>query len=77
MAKNISNDAFENLVFHFLDKVVPIKQKYARGNQSPFINEDYIHKIIMIKARLRNRFLIKVSPMNRLAYKKQGITVFH
>ena len=58
MAKNISNDAFENLVLHFLDKVVPIKQKCTRGNQSPFINEDYIHKIIMIKARLGNRFLI-------------------
>ena len=31
--KNISYDAFENLVLQTLDKMAPIKQKHIRGNQ--------------------------------------------
>ena len=38
--KNISNDAFENLVLQTLDKMAQIKQKHIRGNQSPFIKKD-------------------------------------
>ena len=34
------------------------------------MNKD-IHKAIMTGKRLRNRFLKKVTPMNRLAYRKQ------
>ena len=61
--KNVSYDAFENL-WH------QIKQKHIRGNQSSFMNKD-IHKAIMTRTRLRNRFLKEPTPMNRLAYKKQ------
>ena len=50
--------------------MAPIKQIYIRGNQSPFINKD-IHKAIMTRMRLRNRFLKETTQMNRLAYKKQ------
>ena len=38
--KNISHDAFGNLVLQTLDKVTPIKQRYIRGNQSPFMDKD-------------------------------------
>ena len=65
--KNISNDAF---VLQTLRKMAPIKQKHIRGNQFPFINK-HIHKAIMNRTRLRNRFLKEPSQMNRLAYKKQ------
>ena len=58
--KNISYDAFENLV----------KQKHIRDNQSPFMNKD-IHKAIMTRTRLRNRFLKEPNQVNRLAQKKQ------
>ena len=68
--KNISCDAFENLVLQTLGKMAPIKQKHIRGNQSPFMNKD-IHKAIMTRTRLRNRFLKEPTQMNRLAYKKQ------
>ena len=68
--KNISYDAFENLVLQALDKMAPIKQKHIRGNQSSFMNKD-IHKPIMTRTRLRNRFLKEPTQMNRLAYKKQ------
>ena len=71
--KNISYDSFENLVLQTLGKMAPIKQKHIKGNQSPFMNKD-IHKDIMTRTRLRNRFLKEPTPMNRLAYEK---TVFH
>ena len=67
--KNISYNAFENLVLQTLGKMAPIKQ-HTRGNQSPFMNKD-IHKAIMTRTRLRNRFLKEPTQMNRLAYKKQ------
>ena len=67
--KNISYDAFENLVLQTLDKMPPIKQKHIRGNQSPLMNKD-IHKAIMTRTRLRNRFLKEPTQMNTLAYKK-------
>ena len=70
MGKNISYNTFQNLLLHTLDKMAPIKQKHIRGNQSPFINKD-IHKAIMIRMKLRNRFLKEPTPMNRLTYKKQ------
>ena len=70
--KNISYDSFENLVLQTLGKMAPIKQKHIRGNQSPSKNKD-IHKAIMTRTRLRNRFLKEPIPMNRLAYEK---TVF-
>ena len=50
--------------------MAPIKQKHIRGNQPPFMNKD-IHKAIMTRTRLRNRFLKEPTEMNRLAYKKQ------
>ena len=50
--------------------MVPMKQKRIRGNQSPFINKD-IHKAIMARMRLRNRFLKEPTLMYRLAYKRQ------
>ena len=65
MGKNIC-DAFENLVFHTLDKMAPIKQKHPIGNQSPFMNKD-IHKAIMTRTRLRDRFLKGPTQMNILA----------
>ena len=75
--KNISYDTFENLVLQTLGKMAPIKQKHIRGNQSPFMNKD-IHKAIMTRTRLRNRFLKEPTQMNRLADKKnKGVTVFH
>ena len=67
--KNISYDTFENLVLQTLGKMAPIKQKQIIGNQSPFMNQD-IHKAIMTRTRLRNRFLKEPTQMNTLAYKK-------
>ena len=53
-----------------LEKMAPVKQKYIRDNQSSFMNKD-IHKAIMTRKRLRNRFLKEPTQTNTLAYKKQ------
>ena len=67
--KIISYDAFENLILQTLDKVAPIRQKHIRDNQYPFLNKD-IHKAIMTRTRLKNRFLKEPTPINRLSHKK-------
>ena len=41
-AKNISFDAFENSVLHTLGKMTPVKQKYIRDKQSPFMNKTFV-----------------------------------
>ena len=41
-----------------------------RGNQLPLMNKD-IHQVILSRTRLRNSFLNEITPMNRLAYRKQ------
>ena len=65
--KNISYNAFENLILKTLYKMAPIKQKHIRGDQSNSMSKD-THKAIMTRTRLRNRFLIEPTPMNRLPY---------
>ena len=41
------------------------KTKNIRGNQPPFVNKD-IHKALMTRTRLCNRFLKEAIPINRL-----------
>ena len=47
---------------HTLDTMEPTKQKHIRGNQSPAMNKD-IHKAIMTRTKLRNRFQKEPRPM--------------
>ena len=49
---------------------VPIKHKYLRSNQSPFMNKE-ISKAIMNRTRLRNRFLRTRCIEDKEAYNKQ------
>ena len=55
---------------HALDKTALAKQKYVKGNYSPFMN-NYIHKALMARTRLTNRFLKEATAINRLTYKNQ------
>ena len=44
-------------VFHiFNNKHAPIKRKYIRANEAPFMTKD-LHKGIMKRSKLRNKFL--------------------
>ena len=54
----------------FCDKHAPMKKKYKRGNQMPFVTKD-LSKAIMERSRLRNNYLKNKTNANGMLYKKQ------
>ena len=54
-----------------LDKELPKKKKYVRGNQSPFMNYT-LSKAIILRTKLRKKFLKNRSNENKINYVKQG-----
>ena len=63
-------DTFTKKCKDAFDIRVPIKHKYLRSNQSPFMNKE-ISKAIMNRTRLRNRFLRTRCIGDKEAYNKQ------
>ena len=61
---------FINTCNTVLDKQLPKKRKYIRGNQSPFMNKT-LSKAIMLRTNLRNKFLKNRSNENKTNYVKQ------
>ena len=66
--QNFSN--FINACNTVLDKQLPKKKKYVRGNQSPFMNKT-LSKAIMLRTNPRNKFLKNRSNENKTNYVKQ------
>ena len=66
--KSFSN--FVNTCNAVLDKQLPKKKKYVRGNQSPFMDKT-LSKAIMLRTNLRNKFLKNRSNENKINYVKQ------
>ena len=67
---NLEFEIFKNEVDHILEKHAPIKKRYIRANQAPFIDKT-ISKHIMKRSRLRNKFLNTKSDIDRKAYNAQ------
>ena len=68
-----SDQSFSNFINTcntVLDKQLPKKKKYVRGNQSPFMNKT-LSKAIMLRTNLRNKFLKNRSNENKTNYVKQ------
>ena len=63
-------DRFKTALDKTIRRHAPIKKRYVRANQAPFINKK-INKEIMIRSRLRNKFLNTKSDIDRKAYNKQ------
>ena len=61
---------FLNIFIEVINKHAPIKEKYLRSNQGRFITKN-LHKAIMKRSRLRNKFLSDRTKMSRKEYKKQ------
>ena len=61
---------FKETVFCILNKHSPIKRKYVRANEPPFMTKE-LHKAIMKRSRLRNKFLKKKSITDRKNYNVQ------
>ena len=63
-------DRFKTALDKAIQRHAPIKKRYVRANQAPFINKK-INKEIMKRSRLRNKFLNTKSDIDRKAYNKQ------
>ena len=66
----ISFGTFKSTVDYILQKHAPIKKRYVRANQASFINSK-MHKEVMRRARLRNKFIGSKTDADRIAYNKQ------
>ena len=77
---NLSNEVYVNndnglerfciTAIDTLNKIAAIKKKYARGNQMPFMTKE-LSKEIMLRSRLRNKFLIDKTDGNHFLYTQQ------
>ena len=61
---------FKSTVDNILQKHAPIKKRYVRANQASFINSK-IHKEVMRRTRLRNKFIDSKTDADKIAYNKQ------
>ena len=66
----IPNDKFVEITMELFNKHVPLKHKYIRANQSPFMTKE-LQKAIMHRSKLRNRANRTKSEADLLEYKKQ------
>ena len=67
---NINYDVFDNLVMDLLRKHAPIKYKYIRANEAPFMNKEY-KKAIMVRSKLKNYYNREKTEQTHIAYKTQ------
>ena len=63
---NLLTDKFLGIV----NKHAPLKKKFIRGNNVPFMNREF-QKEIYVSSRLRNKYWVEPSAENKAAYKKQ------
>ena len=61
---------FKNIFLKVLKKHAPIKTKYLRANDSPFVTKD-LRKAIMLRSKLQNQFLKCKSEEARTCFKIQ------
>ena len=61
---------FESIFMKQLNKYAPMKEKYVRANNAPFMNKA-LCKAIMNRSRARNKYLKLPNEINRASYKKQ------
>ena len=67
---NITYDIFEVTFMELLNRYAPIKIKYIRANNAPFMTK-LLSKAIMNRSRLTNKFIKDPSKDNEHKYKKQ------
>ena len=67
---SISNDEYVHILTSILSLHAPIKTKYLRGNEQPFMNKA-LRKEHMKRTQLLNKYRKYDSEENRIAYKKQ------
>ena len=68
--QNRDFDRFKFIVNSLLESHAPMKEKYVRRNQAPFMNKS-VRKAIMVRTKLLNKFRKENSFINELEYKRQ------
>ena len=68
--KQISNDNYVSLFMEIFNRHAPLKSKYVRANDQPFMTKD-LRKEHMKRTRLRNKYLKDKTEASNIAYKKQ------
>ena len=66
----LSLKSFETTFSLTLEKFAPLKQKYVRHNNSPFMNKT-LRKAIMTRSKLKRRYNLDRTTINFENYKKQ------
>ena len=66
ITNNTALDSFLDICRRALNKTAPLKQKFVRANDGPFMNKTILRVVIKQK-RLRNRFVKDMSDSNRVA----------
>ena len=61
---------FKETVFNIFNKYEPIKKKYVRANEALFMTKE-LHKAVMKRSRLRNKFLKDKTENNQENFKHQ------
>ena len=66
----LTQRTFKETVFYICNKHAPMKRKYVRANEAPFMTKE-LHKAIMKRSRLRNKLLKNKNKINRNNYEVQ------
>ena len=66
----MSNDELSDIAINVLERHAPLKYKYVRANEGPFMNKE-LRKAVMLRSKLRNWFNMNKSDSAKVAYKKQ------
>ena len=66
----INYDTFDSMVKNVLNEHAPIKRKYIRANDGPFVTKA-LRKAIMLRSKLRNRYNKNRTEENERGFKKQ------
>ena len=61
---------FHNIFISTLEKHAPLKKRYIRANNGPYMNKT-LNCAVMLRSKLRNKFLKDRSDVSRKAYNKQ------
>ena len=67
---DIKYDEFKGVFMTTLTKHAPLKEKLVRANNAPFMNKT-LTKSVMLRSRLRNKFIKSPTVENEAAYKIQ------
>ena len=68
--QRLTYTSFQSAFGHVLDKHAPMKKRYIRANDSPFMNRT-LHKAFMLRTRLKNKYNKNRAAENWDAFRRQ------